>query len=155
VEELERRLAAWADELEARERRARDLSGAGAAGGLGFALLALGAERVAGFDVVAEAVGLDALVAGADLVITGEGRLDGQSVRGKVVAGVARLAAEHGVPCVAVAGEVLLGRREAGAAGLSATYALLDHDPEHARSDAARVLREVAVQLARGWGVAQ
>jgi glycerate kinase len=155
VEELEARMEAWADELESRTRPARDLPGAGAAGGLGFALLALGAERVPGFDVVAEAAGLDGLVAAADLVITGEGRLDGQSTRGKVVAGVARLAAEHGVPCVAVAGEVLLGRREAGAAGLSATYALVDRDPEHARSDAARVLREVAVQVARAWGVAQ
>jgi glycerate kinase len=155
VEELEQRLTAWADDLEARTRPARDLPGAGAAGGLGFALLALGAERVAGFDLVAEAVGLAGLVAGADLVITGEGRLDGQSVRGKVVSGVARLAAEHGVPCVAVAGEVLLGRREAGAAGLAATYALVDHDAAHALTDAARVLREVAVEVARGWGVAQ
>jgi glycerate kinase len=155
VEELELRLTAWADELEARTRPARDLAGAGAAGGLGFALLALGGGRVAGFDVVAAAVGLEELIRGADLVITGEGRLDGQSVRGKVVAGVSRLAAEHGVPCVAVAGEVLLGRREAGAAGLAATYALVDHDAAHARSDAPRVLREVAERVARAWGVAQ
>jgi glycerate kinase len=155
VEELEQRLAAWASELEATTRPARDLPGAGAAGGLGFALLALGGERVSGFEVVAGAVRLADAVAGADLVITGEGRLDGQSVRGKVVAGVAGMAAEHGVPCVAVAGEVLLGRREAGAAGLSATYALVDHDREHALSDAPRVLREVAVQVARAWGVAQ
>jgi glycerate kinase len=110
---------------------------------------------VPGFDVVAAATGLDGLVAHADLVITGEGRLDASSTRGKVVSGVARVAGEHGVPCVAVAGEVLLGQREAGAAGLSETWSLVDHDEQHARSDAARVLSEVAVRVARAWGVAQ
>jgi glycerate kinase len=156
VQALEAALARWADVVEERLGVAvRDLPGAGAAGGLGFALLALGAQRVPGFDVVAAATGLDGLVAHADLVITGEGRLDASSTRGKVVSGVARVAGEHGVPCVAVAGEVLLGQREAGAAGLSETWSLVDHDEQHARSDAARVLSEVAVRVARAWGVAQ
>jgi glycerate kinase len=156
VQALEAALARWADLVESPLGVAvRDLPGAGAAGGVGFALLALGAQRVPGFDVVAAATGLDGLVAHADLVITGEGRLDASSTRGKVVSGVARVAGEHGVPCVAVAGEVLLGQREAGAAGLSETWSLVDHDEQHARSDAARVLSEVAVRVARAWGVAQ
>lgn len=155
VAHLEAALAHWADVVEAHLGvRVRDAPGAGAAGGLGFALLALGATRVSGLDVVARAVGLDELVAGTDLVVTGEGRLDGQSTRGKVVAGVARLAQEHAVPCVAVAGEVLLGRREAGAAGLADTYALVDHAPERARTDAAAVVSEVAQEVARRWSVA-
>ncbi len=155
VETLETAMACWADAFEEhRGVRARDLPGAGAAGGLGFALLTLGATRLAGLDVVAQAVGLDALVAGADLVVTGEGRLDGSSTRGKVVGGVAARALEHGIPCVAVAGEVLLGRREAAAAGLAEAVALLDHAPERAFTQAAAVLSEVAVLLAGRWSVA-
>jgi glycerate kinase len=155
VDQLEAVMIRWADAVEAHLGvQVRDAAGAGAAGGLGFALLALGATRVPGLDVVAQAVALDQLVSGADLVVTGEGRLDGQSTRGKVVAGVARRALEHGVPCVAVAGEVLLGRREAGAAGLAETYALVDHAPDRARTDAAAVVSEVAREVARRWGVA-
>jgi glycerate kinase len=155
VERIETALAHWADLVEAYLGvPARDLPGAGAAGGLGFALLALGASRVSGFDVVADAVGLAGLVAAADLVVTGEGRLDGSSTRGKVVSGVARLALEHGVPCVAVAGEVLLGRREAAAAGLAETFALVDHAPGRARTEAAAVVSEVGVQVARRWSEA-
>ena len=155
VEALDRALAHWADLVEQHLGTvARDLPGAGAAGGLGFALLALGARRVSGFDVVDEAVGLSAQVAAADLVVTGEGRLDGSSTRGKVVSGVATLALEHGVPCVAVAGEVLLGRREAAAVGLAETYALVDHAPGRALTEAAAVMSEVAEQVARAWSVA-
>jgi glycerate kinase len=155
VEQLEAALARWADVVEEHLRvRARDLPGAGAAGGLGFALLALGAERVAGATVVAEAVGLGAAVAGADLVVTGEGRLDGSSLRGKVVSAVAAEAARHGVPCVVVAGEVALGRREAGAAGLTETVSLVElvGRPE-ALAHATAALRTAGEGLARAWGV--
>ena len=153
---LDLALTRWADLLEEHLGvAARDLPGAGAAGGLGFALLALGAERVRGVDVVADAVGLADEVAGCDLVITGEGRLDGSSTRGKVVSGVAALAQEHGVPCVAVAGEVLLGARESASAGLAETWSLVAHDPVRALSEADAVLAEVAGEVARGWGVAQ
>jgi glycerate kinase len=156
VEELEAALGRWADLVEGHLGvTARDRPGAGAAGGLGFAILALGGTRVPGFDVVAAATGLAAQVASADLVITGEGRLDGQSVRGKVVGSLAGLALEHGVPCVAVAGEVLLGRREAGAAGLAETHALVDHAPSRALSEAAAVVSEVSEGVARSWAAAQ
>lgn len=153
VEQLDGALAQWADLLEDHLGvSVRGLPGAGAGGGLGFALLALGAQRVSGFDVVAGASGLAEAVAGADLVITAEGRLDGTSLRGKVVGRVAALAAEHGVPCVAVAGEVLLGRREAGAAGLAETWSLVEHAGERALTQPDAVLREVAGRVAGAWG---
>jgi len=90
VDELSRRLAGLADEYLA--RYGVDVSrmpGSGAAGGLAGGLAALGAEVVSGFDLVAELAGLDERLAGADLVMTGEGRLDRQSFSGKVVGGVA------------------------------------------------------------------
>jgi glycerate kinase len=83
-------------------------AGAGAAGGLGFALLAdLGAPVRPGGEIVAELRGLRAALALADLCVTGEGRIDDQTLRGKTVAGVARLARSLGVPVVAVAGTVV------------------------------------------------
>jgi glycerate kinase len=84
----------------------RDEPGAGAAGGLGFGLMVfLGAHVRPGVDVVAEALDVSSLLAHADLVITGEGRLDEQSMRGKVPAGVLRLALEHAVPAVILCGD--------------------------------------------------
>ena len=85
----------------------REMPGAGAAGGLGFGLMAfLGGRLVSGFDMVATQVGLDARVASADLVITGEGRLDEQSLQGKGPVGVARLARRLGKKVVGIAGSV-------------------------------------------------
>lgn len=90
--------------------------GAGAAGGLGFGLLAFaGARLVSGFDLVAGAVGLDERIAAADVVVTGEGSLDAQTLSGKGPAGVARLARAHGKRVVALAG---VATAEARAAGL-------------------------------------
>ncbi len=155
VEQLEAGLTRWADLLEAhRGVQVRALPGAGAAGGLGFALLALGARRVSGARLVADAVGLEAAVEGADLVITGEGRLDASSSRGKVVSEVSAVAARHGVACVAVAGEVLLGRREARGAGLAETVSLVDLvGRNRALDEATSALRECGAHLARGWAV--
>jgi glycerate kinase len=85
----------------------RDMPGAGAAGGLGFGLMAfLGGRLVGGFDMVASQIGLEARVAAADLVITGEGRLDEQSLQGKGPVGVARLARRLGKKVVGIAGSV-------------------------------------------------
>ena len=85
----------------------RDVPGAGAAGGLGFGLMAfLGGRLVSGFDMVATQVGLEARIAAADLVVTGEGRLDAQSLQGKGPVGVARLARRLGKKIVGVAGAV-------------------------------------------------
>jgi len=85
-----------------------ELPGAGAAGGLAAGLVAfLGAELRPGFDLIAEAAGLTDRLAYADLVLTGEGRLDTQTAYGKTVVGVARLAKERGLPVIALAGEVV------------------------------------------------
>jgi len=84
-----------------------DLIGGGAAGGLAGGLATIGATLVPGFDLVADELGLAEAIEGADLVITGEGFLDDESFDGKVVGGVAALAAELGVPCLAVVGEVV------------------------------------------------
>jgi glycerate kinase len=107
IDRLESALARLA-EIVARdlERDVRCLPGSGAAGGLGFGLVAFcRAEIRSGFDVVAEHVGLQAAVRAADVVITGEGRVDAQTLRGKAPAGVARLARELGRPCYAISGE--------------------------------------------------
>jgi glycerate kinase len=121
-------LERWADVVELATGRAgsRDLAGAGAAGGLGFGLLALGAERISGVEMVVAAVGLRETVEGADLVITGEGRYDATSLRGKVPAGVARVAQEAGVPCVVAAGQASVGAREARANGIDEVWSVAD-----------------------------
>ena len=82
------------------------LDHAGAAGGLAGGLAALGARLIDGFDLVADELRLDELLADADLVITGEGRLDQTSFEGKVVGGVSAYALATGVPILAVAGQV-------------------------------------------------
>jgi glycerate kinase len=85
-----------------------NLPGAGAAGGIGACLAGLfGAEIVSGFDAIADVVGLEDAMAGADIVITGEGKLDGQTLSGKVPFGVTQRARKHGIPVFAVAGTIL------------------------------------------------
>ena len=112
VAELDRRLAAYADALDAATgRRERETPGAGAAGGTGFGLLSLSdrfaaLELVPGIDVAMEAADFDGKLGRADLVITGEGRIDAQTAFGKTALGVARRAAAAGVACVAVGGGV-------------------------------------------------
>ncbi|HET7529960.1 MAG TPA: glycerate kinase [Mycobacteriales bacterium] len=155
VLDLDDALRVWADRVEAVTGRPglRDAPGAGAAGGLGFGLLALGAERASGFGVVADAVALADRVAAADLVVTGEGAFDATSLRGKVVAGVAALAQQHGVPCVVVAGQVAVGRRDAAAAGVEAAYAVADTAGSVAAAieGGAVAVRETARKVAAMW----
>ncbi len=105
---LTRRLERLADQYRVRTGvDVTTIDGAGAAGGLAGGLAAIGAQLVPGFEAVAEAVGLEAAFDGADLVVTGEGKLDPSSLEGKVVGGVLGWAAELGVPHVAViAGQV-------------------------------------------------
>jgi len=129
------------------------LPGAGAAGGLGAALLALGARRTSGFGLVAGRTGLSDLIGAADLVLTGEGSFDVQSLRGQVPVGVAGLAAEHGVPCVVLAGQVSVGRREQGAAGVEESYSVSEHvgSVPASLADPATALASLAAQVARTW----
>ncbi|HEY0215469.1 MAG TPA: glycerate kinase [Cellulomonas sp.] len=117
VRHLDDRLAAWAGALAGAGRPVGDLPGAGAAGGLGAALLALGAAQEPGFAFVARTVGLPQALVGADLVLTGEGRLDAQTAHGKTPAGVAGLARAAGAVVVALAGSVV---RDGAAAGTGA-----------------------------------
>lgn len=141
------------DLLTGRERRLDREPGAGAAGGLGYALMLLGGRRTSGVEIVLDAVGLDALIAAADVVITGEGSLDHQSLQGKVIAGVAELAGAHATPAVAIAGQVLIGRREVMALGLSGSYAVADkHEGvERAMSDPVGTLADRAARVATTW----
>ncbi|AUG08001.1 glycerate kinase [Pseudomonas sp. S09G 359] len=135
----------------------RDEPGSGAAGGLGFAAKAfLGAQFRAGVEVVAELVGLDAAVRGADLVITGEGRFDAQTLRGKTPFGVARIAQQHGVPVIVIAGTLGDGYEQMYAHGVDAAFALPSGPMslEQACSEAPRLLRERAADIARLWRTA-
>jgi len=124
----------------------RDLPGAGAAGGSGYGLAAAGARLVPGAALVAEAVGLDRAIAAADLVVTGEGRLDGQTAAGKAPIEVARRAARRGAPCIAVAGVV-----ESVPAGFHRAIALteLAAPDESAERMPRRLLRRAGALLVR------
>ena len=108
VEELDAALGRFADVVEdAVGRQLRDEPGAGAAGGLGFGLLAFcGAQLRPGVELALEALDADRIIEGASLVITGEGMLDRQTLAGKLPLGVARRAKRHGVAAVAVGGAV-------------------------------------------------
>jgi len=120
------------------------LAGAGAAGGLGGGLAAIGARLVAGFDVVADAVGLHPRLVGATLVVTGEGRLDATSWSGKVVGGVVATAAELGRPVLVVAGAVDPGWRSGLGAGPEPTVVDLSErfGEEAAKAEPARWVAE-------------
>ena len=106
VDHLEKRMHRWAAALADAGRPVAELPGAGAAGGLGAALLACGATLVPGFAELARLTGLEDAVAGADLVVTGEGSLDRQTAMGKAPAGVARLARDAGAVVVGLGGRV-------------------------------------------------
>ena len=136
--------------------RFHDWAGAGAAGGLGFAALAfLGARVRPGIEVVLELVSFSERVAGASLVITGEGSLDAQTLRGKAPAGVASAAraASPGTPVVAVAGSCSLDEESLAGAGLSAAYALtsLEPDVRSSMANAGPLLERLAARVAADW----
>lgn len=157
VERLERGLERFAEAVK------RDLGldvaetpGAGAAGGLGAGLLVLGARLAPGFALIAELTNFEERFRqqAFDLVITGEGRLDGQSAHGKVPVEVAKVAARHGVPVVAVAGDVALPAEAAAAMGFQEILALgNDTMPvERRMAEAERLLAEtVATLVGRRW----
>lgn len=148
VERLEAKLAAM-DVL----KPVSDTPGAGAAGGLGAALLSLGATVTSGAGLVRELTGLDAALDDADVVITGEGSFDWQSLRGKLITAVASGAAERGIPCIAIAGQVSVGRREMGAAGVQDAYSVSEHvgSVQKSIADARKSLIATARHVARQW----
>ncbi|HET8614439.1 MAG TPA: glycerate kinase [Actinomycetales bacterium] len=151
VKVLERALTRWADQV---DPGAAQLPGAGAAGGVGFAAMAvLGARMRPGIEVVLDIVGLRDVVEGADLVVTGEGRLDSQTLRGKAVAGVAAVGRAFSVPVVAVCGERRLDDAGVAALGLRRVYALTDLEPAVERSvaDAGVLVQRVGQRIAADW----
>jgi glycerate kinase len=137
---------------EVTDRRAALAEGAGAAGGVGFALMLLGAECRPAVALVAEAVGLPARARAADLVVTGEGAFDFSSRSGNVPYGVAAVAAEAVRPCIALAGQVLVGSREMRALGLESAYSMVDAVGKQASfADPAGSLCRLAERVAGTW----
>lgn len=135
-----------AGEIGTRAERAAVAPGAGAAGGVGYiAIAALAAARRPGIDVVLEFTGLEQRLAGADLVITGEGSLDEQSLLGKTPMGVARAAARAGIPVIAVCGRSTLSPEQLTEAGFKAVHALTDLETnvEKCMAEAGPLLEEL------------
>ncbi|MEO5876124.1 MAG: glycerate kinase [Streptosporangiaceae bacterium] len=155
VRVLEAGLRRWADLAEAASRRpSREKPGAGAAGGVGFAALAfLGARREPGIGYLLDLLGFTTRLAGARLVITGEGSLDTQTLRGKAPVGVARAAARAGVPVVAVCGRRGLTGEQLRRAKIHAAYALTDieSDTERCMRQAGPLLEQLTVAIAAEW----
>jgi glycerate kinase len=150
VQLLEARLAEWAAELGG---DIAEQPGAGAAGGIGAALLALGGRREPGAAVIAEHTELAADVAAADLIVTGEGRFDDQSLHGKVVSALAGGARGRGTPVLVLAGQVTLAPAALAPAGIAAAYSITDFagSVQRAMDDAEAQLRGLARRTAAGW----
>ncbi|WP_281872877.1 glycerate kinase [Brachybacterium paraconglomeratum] len=150
VTAADRTLTAAAALLDPRDEATR-AEGAGAAGGVGYALLLLGATQRSGADVVLELADFDARLETADLVVTGEGKLDAQTLQGKGPAEVARRAAAAGLPVLAVAGAVTLDQQELASAGIDEAFDLVsraaDVPDAIARSEA--LLEEVGREMGR------
>ncbi|WP_310399901.1 glycerate kinase [Nocardia kruczakiae] len=164
--ELEAILAQWAHLVDtsghpfgtgdAHERRAALAGhpGAGAAGGTGFGAMAvLGARQRSGIEVILELIDFAARVRDADVVVTGEGAMDEQTLRGKAPAGVAAAAGAADVPVVAVAGRCTLTPERLRAAGFARCYPLsdLESDSERSIAEAARLLEELGTRIARDY----
>lgn len=133
------------------------LPGAGAAGGLGFGMAAFcGAQLRMGIDAVLDAVGFDSLLPGTDMVFTGEGKIDSQSARGKVVSGVAARCRKAGVPVVAVVGQIGQGFEEMYQQGLTAVFSInraaqpFAESRFHAGENLALTMENIARLLAAG-----
>jgi glycerate kinase len=148
VDRLEARLTDWL-----LDTRGSDFPGAGAGGGLGYGLGLLGGVRVSGVDTCLAALDFDRHVEACDLVVTGEGSFDWQSLRGKVPSGVARRAAARARPCLVLAGRVDVGRREAAAAGIDEAWSVVEHvgSVEQAMARPYEGLAGLAATVAAAW----
>jgi glycerate kinase len=154
VAALDAALTHWADLVDAATGRTgvRDRAGAGAAGGVGYAAMAvLGAELEPGIGLILDLVRFADHLPGASLVITGEGSLDEQTLHGKAPAGVAAAAVKAGIPVITVSGRLALDPERLRAAGIEAAYALTDIEPDVQRcqADAGPLLERLATNLAR------
>ncbi|GAA3584120.1 glycerate kinase [Amycolatopsis ultiminotia] len=155
VTTLDAALARWAEVLvNAGTRDVSDVPGAGAGGGIAAGAIAgLGASVESGFDLIASLTGVDSALAGADLVITGEGALDEQSLSGKAPAGIAARASRAEAPLLVLAGQIRLDAAALAGLGVVGSSALIDHAPsvDYARTHAAALLRTQAGALVREW----
>ena len=155
VAALEVRLEAWALELE--EAAGRDVSsepGAGAAGGIGAGLLALGGRCKSGAAIIAEHTHLAEDLAVAELIVTGEGQFDEQSLHGKVVGSLADAARPLGIPVVVLAGQVSLDKSASRLAGIMAALSIAEYagSVRLAQADAANQLMGLASVVAERLG---
>ncbi len=157
VETLDAALTHYAEVLEtALGSKAAEYAaapGAGAAGGIGYGALLVGARFRAGIEVMLDVLGFAPALERAELVITGEGSLDEQTLHGKAPAGVAAAARAAGKEVVAVCGRLALPPAELGRAGIRRAYPLTDAEPDIARciSDAGPILERVAEQIGRDF----
>jgi glycerate kinase len=152
IRTLESGLRTWAQALiRAGVRDIAPLPGAGAGGGVAGALAALGATVESGFDLIAAVTGVDRAIPGADLVLTGEGSFDSQSLAGKAPAGVADRARRSGTPVAIVAGRIALSAAELSDVGITAWRSLLDRaaTPDDALHRAAPLLRAATADVVR------
>lgn len=152
VDDLEAGLRAWVEALEDAGLPAASVAareGAGAAGGVGFAAMLLGARQRPGIEVIIDLTGFADAVEGATLVVTGEGSLDEQSLFGKTPVGVAAAAAHAGVPTVVVAGRSTLTEQVLAEHGIAGSYLLsdLESDPAISIAQAGRLLEDVAGRI--------
>lgn len=159
VQQLDKALLHYGTLLEQTTgRQVLDIPGAGAAGGMGAALIGfLAAQLRPGIEIVIETLRLDDAVRGADVVITGEGRLDSQSIHGKTPIGVARVAKRYQLPVIAIAGSLSKDYQVVHQHGIDAAFSVLDRIvtlPE-ALAEAARNLEVTARNVAAVWRLAQ
>jgi glycerate kinase len=155
VAALEVRLEAWALELEA--VAGRDVSsepGAGAAGGIGAGLLALGGRCESGAAIIAEHTHLADDLAEAELIVTGEGKFDEQSLHGKVVGEIAAAAGPLGIPVIVLAGQVVLDKSSSRSSGIMAALSIEDYagSVRLALADAANQLMGLSSEVAARLG---
>lgn len=153
VKELDRNLVRLAA-LIGRQlgREVSTVPGAGAAGGLGAGLMAfLGARLMSGFEMIAGTVGLEDQIRWADLVITGEGKMDGQTQNGKTPFGVAQLAKKHGKPVVGVAGTLEEGADALHGMGFRVMFSIQEKPSElaYALAHAEALLKRTGERIAR------
>ncbi|MDQ0765102.1 glycerate kinase [Streptomyces canus] len=157
VEALDRALAHYAKVLEdavgAKAAEYAASPGAGAAGGIGYGALLLGARFRPGIEVMLDVLGFAPALEWADLVITGEGSLDEQTLHGKAPAGVAAAARAKGKEVVAVCGRLSLPPEALGRAGIRRVYPLTDAEPDIQRciTEAGPILEDVAEQIGRDF----
>ncbi|MFD7132160.1 glycerate kinase [Streptomyces sp. NPDC059894] len=157
VETLDAALARYAKVLEAavgpKAAEYAAAPGAGAAGGIGYGALLLGARFRAGIEVMLDVLGFAPALERADLVITGEGSLDAQTLHGKAPAGVAAAARAAGKEVVAVCGRLALPPEALGRAGIRRAYPLTEAEPDVARciAEAGPILERVAERIARDY----